>query len=282
MRNLIKLALILALSSCGSDSLDDGFLAYEFDDLPQASSCGAVVDGRAEDSVSQGDTVPVTFVNAPEGNVVILRDNDGNDRLIRLLGLSSGPEFTKQAAQSFIRDFSFRGIQLVPSGCEEELPNGARAAVASVFSLSGESLSEGLVRSGFVTPRSGDDCGGSRYPQCLSSIAASAPTTAGELSRFLWKPTSDNDSRLAIHTGPFGSSVIVSGEFGENRGPGNGYGSLARFNRQGCGYPSPQIQVLDSRGVPFTVNGQTTFSVPNPCDRWCVEGGNGQVVLCRK
>jgi len=97
----------------------------------------------------------------------------------------------------------------------------------------------------------------------------------------LWKPVSDSDGKLAIHTGPFNTSVIVNGELGENSGPGNGFGSLARFSRPGCGYSDPQIQVIDNgTGRRYEVGGQTTFTVPLPCNRHCLEGD--AIVACTK
>jgi len=207
---------------------------------------------------------------------MILSDDFGQEIPVRLLGLTGGYAQKADAAKRFIQDFSGGNVLYVPTGCKDD----SGAFVGAVFNSEGENLAEALVRGGLAEPRTEDICNGSRIGQCFASIANSDPVTAGELDTFLWKPVSDSDGKLAIHTGPFGTTVIVSGETGRNQGPGNGFGSLARFNRPGCGYPGATVQVLNSEGLPYTLGGKTTIAIPSPCSRYC--GENGKLFACTK
>ena len=211
-----------------------------------------------------------------------MRNADGEDLLVRLLGLSGEPSSRSASAISYIRSFSRGALLYYPAGCQEGVSGGGTAALGTVFNLSGDNLAEELAKAGLVSANPNDGCGGAEYGQCLESLAQSDPVTAGELPRFLWKPVSDSDGGLAIHTSPSGTTVVVNGVTGRNQGGGNGYGSLARFSPSGCAFGNPQIQVFNSRGLLYTVNGETTFTVPNPCGRYCVEDGNGQVFSCPK
>ena len=69
---------------------------------------------------------------------------------------------------------------------------------------------------------------------------------------------------------------------GTNQGPGNGYGSLARFSQPGCAYgANVQVKVIDERtGAAYTFNGSDTITIPNGCNRYCIK--EGAIALCPK
>jgi hypothetical protein len=83
-----------------------------------------------------------------------------------------------------------------------------------------------------------------------------------------WKPLSDSTGKLAIHTSPYDTIVIVNGETGTNQGPGNGYGSLARFNKPGCAYGAATVRVVNERGAAYMFNGQSEIKIADGCSRW--------------
>jgi hypothetical protein len=199
--------------------------------------------------------------------------------IARLQGLSASAPAGTQRAIEAIQNFALQGIYFVDAGCAETF-GGAPSSLGSIFSNSGKSLAEELVATGVVDANPADVCGGGQLGSCLQALADTSPITAGDLGSFLWKPSSDSNGNLAVHTGPFGTTVIVNGETGVNQGSGNGFGSLARFGHPGCAYPSPRIQVFSSTGLPYTVGGKTSFTVANPCGRYCLQGGS--IVSCSK
>ena len=272
--SLSILPLIFASCGSGGGSKSGG------DAIVPATTCGTIADGKYVNPVSDSDGQVASLNSVAKNNVIILQNQVGGRLLVRLIGLTAEPQSRLAIARNFTETFSSGGLLYVPAGCRDANESGA--FIGSVFNRNGENLSEALVRQGLATANPNDSCGGARIGQCFASIQNSNPINVGELSRFLWKPTSDSDTALAVHTGPFGTTVVVNGETGVNQGSGNGYGSLARFSRSGCAYGSPRIQVLNGDGIPYTVGGKTVFSVPNPCGRYCVEDGNGQVVSCSK
>lgn len=250
---LILILSLVALSCGGGSSGGSG------DDSEVApTTCGTIVKGKYVNPVSDGDGEVVFFVSASKANLITVQNLEGADFQIRLLGITEQPTSRLLAARSIIATFAFDGLLFVPAGCTD--PSVGNAQIGSVFNRAGENLSETLVGNGVATADPQDICGGGQIGQCLVTISNTNPINSGPLSSFLWKPQSDSDGNLAIHTGPFGTTVIVNGVTGTNQGPGNGFGSLARFPRPGCAYGGARIEVLDSQGLPYTVGGQTTFT----------------------
>jgi hypothetical protein len=77
--------------------------------------------------------------------------------------------------------------------------------------------------------------------------------------------------------------VVVEGENGRNAGPGNGYGSLARFRKNGCGYgKNVRLRLVMSDGSDYVFkNGNDYAVIPNGCSRWVV-GTDGKAKPNRK
>jgi len=237
------------------------------------------VNGKYKNPVADSDGEIVFFVSASASNLIIVQRQDGQDILVRLLGITDEPRSRLTAAKSIISSFASDGLLFVPAGCTDSA--ASNAIVGSVFNRAGENLAELLVTGGVASANTVDICGGAQIAQCLVTISNSDPINSGPLSTFLWKPVSDSDENLAIHSGPFGTTVLVNGVAGQNQGPGNGFGSLARFPRPGCAYGGARVEVLDSDGLPYTVGGRTSFTIPSPCGRHCATDGNA-VVACVK
>ncbi len=166
--------------------------------------------------------------------------------------------------------------------CITTLPGGGQGSIGQIFSASGKSYSETLIHNG-LAQIDVDPCGGHLIQSCYDALVDEGGSNeiAGELNSFLWKPQSDSNGLLAVHSGPYNSTVRVNGETGTNAGPGNGFGSLARFSKSGCGYGgNVQVEVLNAQGLPYVVNGQRTITIPSGCNRYCLEGGS--IVQCVK
>lgn len=282
----IVIAAVILLAGCAAP--EDEQYQYEaqhaqpFDTREFTTDCGIPQNGIVMHTVQASDGVLVRVRSVAGNNRVIVETADGGALLVKLHGLD-GPVEKHQAALQSLERYVNSTLLLFPAGdrCEIVVPGGGRGITAHLLDGVGRSVAEELVRSGTVAPTHTDPCGSETFASCLEALAPVVPTTAGALSAFLWKPVSDSDGKLAIHTGPANTIVRVNGETGSNRGPGNGYGSLARFSRPGCAYPHPRIEVIDgATGLPYTVGGATTFTVPDPCQRFCVAGE--RLIACPK
>lgn len=247
--------------------------------------CGVVDGGRVVNSVDSisGPLVVLSQVISPSLIGVRLVGVPGSgDLLIKLQGVADR-DATREGAIRLLGRLIGRQATLVRPGesCPVIAPGGGRGELGALITSDGSSVSEVLIASGLVNVAQADGCSGALLTGCLNSLLGVDQVTAGELESFLWKPISESDGKLAIHTGPFGTNVVVNGELGTNKGPGNGFGSLARFRQVGCAYGRASIQVTDARtGVPYTFQGQTSFSILDPCQRNCIEGG--RMVFCPK
>jgi hypothetical protein len=176
-------------------------------------------------------------------------------------------------------------------GCTATISGGEQeeGIVGQVFSADGTNFSEALLKAGLATADTSDVCKGFLIGSCYQALqrgdagrgsSGGGSSVTGEITKFLWKPVSDSDGRLAVHVTPAGT-VVVNGETGTMKGPGNGYAELGRFSKTGCGYGAgASVQILDREGVPLTLNGSDTITIPNGCNRYCLEGG--QIVQCVK
>lgn len=288
MRNYLHLLLIAAIacSGCTEDpqtrSADSGGSSSNAPGAvgrPSgafATQCGTVVGGLLVNPASPEDGV--------RGRVSVLGPN------LLSLTLASGPILVKlhglaaisdrqvaAAAQKTLQGLAAEGDAIfIPAdaACTTTVSGGGVGAIGQVFTTSGRSYSEAVI-SRAQSRVSSDPCGGSLLSTCYRALEEEAQSKfAGELDRLLWKPVSDSDGNLAIHTGPFGTTVRVNGETGRNQGPGNGYGSLARFPKPGCAYGSSvKVEVFAQNGAAYSFNGSSTITIPTGCNRHCLEGG---------
>jgi hypothetical protein len=216
--------------------------------------------------------------------------------LIKLHGInaagSSGSNNKVKAALDLMGKLAAQGEAYVfraAPGCTASVSGEEEdGIVAQVFSADGTNFGEALLKAGLVSADTNDVCKGFLIGSCYQALQRGNPgaprgtesSGAGEITKFLWKPVSDSDSKLAIHVTPAGS-IVVNGESGSLRGPGNGYAELGRFSKTGCAYGAQaRVQVLDREGVPLLLNGSDTITIPNGCNRYCLEGG--QIVQCVK
>lgn len=249
---------------------------------PQArTNCGVVKNGKIINPVSDKDGEAVRIEQVADSNAFIVTTASGKI-LVKLHGISAEPSSLKQNAINFLDRYTGKTVLFIRASdsCTATISGGGNAQVGQLITSTGESIQESLIRTGFVNASAGDGCSSELITSCLTALFESDPETAGELTAFLWKPQADSDGKLAVHTGPFDTTVTVNGEVGRNQGGGNGFGSLARFNKAGCSYGNARVLVRSHSGFAFTVGGQTTFSIPNGCGRYCLE--SGRIVACSK
>lgn len=265
-------------SSIGGDNGEDG--------TEITLHCGVVQGEDVDDTVSTSDGIPVQIeaVTGPN-QVIYIEENDieATPQLLKLQGISGAEEGERQFAVEYLESLTNRRLYLflADEECEAVVEGGGVARVGTLINGSGESVNEQLVRTGFVAVEGVDSCNVDQISGCLNALKESSPITAGELDELLWKPVSDSNSNLAVHTGPSNTHVIVNGEVGVDQGGGNGFGSLARFSQSGCSYGQARVQVIDGdSGFPYTVNGSTTILIPNGCQRTCLL--DGQLAACTK
>lgn len=167
------------------------------------------------------------------------------------------------------------------SSCSAQVASGATGFLGQIFTASGKSYSESLLNAAYARVDS-DPCGGDLLTSCYNAIEEDATSkTAGELEEFLWKPVSDSNGKLAVHSSPSDTLIVIGGETGKVQGGGNGYAELSRFSKPGCAYGSNvRVQVTNSDGVPYRINGKDYLTIPNGCGRYCLRGG--EIVSCPK
>ena len=289
IRLLFLAAITISIVACtkGSSSNEGGDTSNPppsngGNEVGARTNCGVVVNGKVVNPITDSDGQAVRIEQPGDSNALIVTTATGGKILVKLQGVSNEPSALRDNAISFLDRYSGYTVLFVSAGsnCSSVVSGGGSAQLGQLITSSGESISEQLIRTGFANSSSSDACGSELISSCLTALHESDPLTAGALSSFLWKPQADSDGNLAIHTGPYGTIVTVNGEVGTNQGSGNGYGSLARFNKPGCSYGGARITVRSSDGFAYTVGGQTTFTVGNPCGRHCLV--DGSIVACSK
>ena len=284
--SIVLLSIVVFISGCtqsetdattssgGGTSADSSKATGEF-----TPDCGVVLNGFVKGTVkaSEGRVVKVTEVIG--SNLVAIKDPNipnAGPELVKLHGIGAGNSEKRSAALALLRSLASNTeyFYLPNASCSISLSDGGRGVVGNLITNTGVSFAEELLKKGLADVDSTDVCGGPLIASCYTGLKGTQEQTKGELNSFLWKPSSDSDGKLAIHTGPYGTDVYVNGEKGDNAGSGNGYGSLARFGKSGCSYGNPQIKVIDIySGLPYTVGGKSTFTVPSSCGRNCLDGG---------
>lgn len=214
--------------------------------------------------------------------------------LIKLHGINTASSNNKvRAALDLMNRLAAQGEAYVfraAPGCTANVSGEEEdGIVAQVFSADGTNFGEALLKAGVVTADTNDVCKGFLIGSCYQALergnsggsgGGGSGSGTGEITAFLWKPVSDSTGDLAIHVSPAGT-IVANGETGTMQGPGNGYAELGRFSKPGCAYGAgARVQVLDREGVPLTLNGSDTITIPNGCNRYCLEGG--QIVQCVK
>ena len=248
------------------------------------SSCGTLNKGDLENPIPK-DRARKGTATVLGPNLLLFKSSSGSN-LVKLQNLGVQSNAAKStAAQNKLKALAAQGdvyYYQATKDCEAEVEAGASGSLGQVYSANGANFSETLIKSGLADLEV-DQCEGEQLDTCYQALDDDAQDAiAAELTAFLWKPVSDSNGKLAIHTGPSGTSVIVNGVTGTNQGGGNGYGSLARFSQPGCAYgANVQVKVIDERtGAAYTFNGSDTITIPNGCNRYCIK--DGAIALCPK
>ncbi len=271
----LSIVNVFGLAACTKDSTDsNSSTSTTTGEL--RTDCGTVFNGKIANppKTSKAQVGPVRFIGA---NLVSMKLRDG-EQLIKLHGLGVPYEdYKSSGAKTVINDLASEGdalFYIATEDCAVTLSDGGKGVIGQVFSAKGKSFSETLIKKGYAQVSS-DSCQGSLISQCYSDLQdQTAQTIAGELTEFLWKPASDSNGKLAVHTGPYDTNVIVNGETGSNQGGGNGFGSLARFSKPGCSYgANVRVQVLSQTGAAYFYKGQPFITIPNGCQRYAIKGG---------
>ncbi len=266
--------------SPGAEETPDGF----------RTECGTVQGGQLYNPVkpADGDRAKARVLGP---NLVAIK-RTRMEEFVKLHGLDvPGTMDQRNGAEALLEELSAEGevyFYQVDKTCTTTLDNGTVGIIGQIFSASGKSFSEELIKAGFADVGT-DVCNGELIGPCYRALLEESitptPTPEPEYQGpsqpagfILWKPISDSDGRLAVHSVPYGSTVRVNGETGTNRGPGNGYGSLARFRKSGCGYSrGARVELIMSDGSKFMFGDKEFATVPDGCQRWVIdEKGNAK------
>jgi hypothetical protein len=287
---LIPLALICQLCGCtegssgNSDSSSGDAPDTEESSAGFRTECGTVQGAQVYNPVepSDGDRAQARVLGP---NLVAIK-RKRLEEFVKLHGLDvPGSIEQRNGAEALLERLSAEGdvyFYHTNKTCVTDLDDGTVGLIGQLFSASGKSFSEELIKAGFADVGT-DICNGELIGPCYRALLEESitptPTPEPEFEGpstpagfILWKPVSDSDGRLAIHSVPYGTTVIVNGETGANRGPGNGYGSLARFRKNGCGYGrKPRVELIMSDGTKFMFGDKEFATVPDGCQRWVID-----------
>ena len=287
------LASCVLLLSIGCTKEDSGEGSSAQPNEPESSEISISSFRTSCGTVHKGELInPVEADEGDRGDVRVLGPNlvamkmGRIEQTIKLHGLDEPYLPSKRAeATQLLEELSAEGeAYFYPAEpeCVVPLEDGNEALVGHLFSARGKSFSETLIRNG-TAQTSMDVCQGSLISSCYRALEEDSepietPTPLPEYEGpsvapgfILWKPVSDNDGRLAVHSLPYGTSVRVDSERGIDRGPGNGFGSLARFRRSGCGYGKRvKLELILSDGSMHMFGDKPFAIIPDGCKRWLV------------
>ncbi|MEY4669301.1 MAG: hypothetical protein RL518_2000 [Pseudomonadota bacterium] len=292
----MKTKTLLTLSLLATLMLSSGCVKKEDDDStdsnagnssestmqPFHTDCGTVSNGSLDNPVEAkgGIKGKVTVTGA---NLLIMTPTTGGPILIKLhaLGVPYNQALQNGAKRTLEELAKEEAIFFPASESCTTTISTSTGMVGQVFTASGKSYSETLINQGYGRVE-GDGCDASLIYSCYYALQEQAAQNfAGELEAFLWKPISDSNGKLAIHATPGDTVITVNGETGQDFSGGNGYANLARFSKPGCSYgKNVTVKITNSQGAPYRVNGKTSLTIPDGCQRYCLK--NGQLALCPK
>lgn len=248
------------------------------------TSCGTVFKGELVNPPNPKDASrgSLTYI----GPNLVLMKTKKREQLIKLHAIDVPATGSQRAvAQEVISSLSLKGdgyFYPAEPDCSINLDDGTQGIVGHLFSADGKSFAEELIKKNASVVTT-DVCQGFKVSPCYRALAEQSvpPTPTIAIPEYegpstpagfiLWKPVSDSDGRLAVHSVPYGTSVRVEGETGRNQGAGNGYGSLARFRKPGCGYgKNVKVELILSGGEKHTFKDKTFAVIPDGCLRWVI------------
>lgn len=291
--SLALLAVVGCTKQDSSGSLED-LVSSTGEPKAFRTSCNTVFKGKEENPIDAGDAKrAVATVVGP--NLISLATKNG-PLLVKLHGLDVPKDTAaKAAAEAWLGTLVSEGdVYFYPAepDCTAILDDGTEGAVGAVFSGKGRSFAETLLKKGLGNPTT-DVCQGKLISSCYNAlneqvtptptpVAASASGVGSAAGFMLWKPISASTGKLAVHSLPYGTNVVVDGETGRNQGGGNGYGSLARFKKAGCSYgKNVKLQLELSDGSNYMFGTKDYAVIPDGCQRWLVDK-NGKASINKK
>lgn len=284
-QTLLSLSLSLSLTlASGCVKKDDGSSSDSSEAKldPFHTDCGTVSGTSLKNPVDPkgGIKGKVTVAGA---NLLIMKPTTGGPILVKLhaLGVPYN-QALQDGAKRTLGELAKEDAIFFPASktCTTTVSTST-GMIGQVFTVSGKSYSETLINQGYGRVE-GDGCDASLIYTCYSALQdQAAQNFAGEVEAFLWKPISDSNGKLAIHSTPDDTVVTVNGETGQDFSGGNGYANLTRFSKPGCSYgKNVTVKLTNSKGAPYRVNGKTTITIPDGCQRYCLK--NGALALCPK
>lgn len=310
------------LDICGGDILSECYRTIELVDRPPSnieldiqevnieSSCGVVRNGAIENPIRNAELVKVTPISSSSVSISpLLGVLQGKEELIQLQGLSNEiiSNSANRAGINYISRNASPEAYLVRSSfdCSIEVEGQGMTTFGQIYSKSGISINEELVKSGFARASLGSPCGSTLIETCYNELGANAPIIAdlppsapstpsggsnehGEdtgfpfqdgyfenlIRNFLWKPVSESNGRVVVLVNPLNIRIEVQGAVSETLvsvGESNGRGTTARGQRPGCAYGSNvRLRFFNSRNEQIPVASEDGLSVvvPDGCRRF--------------
>lgn len=268
--SILLLSAVLLLSACTKSGSDENVSGVDLDGLEFFTDCGVVLNGFLKNPVNATEGI-VGTVEVIASNQIIFRTGT-SEILVKLQGINASGGSNEAKAVQFLRNLSgnTQAVFIQASdGCTSVVAGGGVASVGQLFTLSGLSFAEELVKSGFASVERNDVCSGVLVGPCYIALEETDAPVGAAISNFLWKPSSERDGNLVILYSPGGATTVVNGETLTDFGASNGRGTTARANKSGAGFGTNiTVEAFNSEGIPLQFpGGATSFTIPNGANR---------------
>lgn len=272
---IVVAMLVSAACSGGGDDASSGDNGLKTEGV-FATDCGIYSGGDLLNPVDSADGQLVDIVSVADVGVMVVRGSAG-DFLVKLPGVSSEGSRRESALQKLQQLASSGKAVYFPAeeGCTVSVSGGATAFVGQLFTLSGLSYVEELIKSGYITSSGGgSSCGQAETAVCYNALVDShAKKSAGQITDFLWKPRAEspyNKGMPVIHVNPCNATVYVNGDKLLDYGEGNGRCNTSRMLKSCSSFGSNvRVEIIDNEtGAPYYHGDKPYVIVPNGCSRY--------------
>lgn len=280
--SLICIAALALLTSCSSGGDDSETVDNSGGETPTAAGardlptdCGVVQSGSVSNPLDASAGEAVTISSVVDATHLVIQRAAGA-QLVKLHGVMP-PALGASAAVAVLNRLAAEPAIFFEVGdaCDITGPGGGQGIAGYLFTQSGRSYIEELIKAGVaLTVQADDVCSSGLISGCYTALQEThRPKTMGQINDFLWKPKAEsayNHGSLVIHAGPCNATVRVNGEALLDFGPANGRCNTSRAFKPGCAFGNNvTVEVIDNdSGLPYTHDGQPFIIVPRGCDRF--------------
>lgn len=138
------------------------------------TTCGVIADAKLRNPVNTSRGKKVSVVSVLDSNALIVKDEAGEQSLIKLQGVGGTTGFRNTAAQELFTELAKEELTYFPvEGCQGSVIGDQVGAVGQVVTASGKSFTESLIASKFAgLIETSGNCGEASLSACYAQISA--------------------------------------------------------------------------------------------------------------